>query len=139
MWVTNGANNYTGFSSELYDRLIRLAGDTSLFLRDPESTLGQLRDAGAVRALLGPAEHGTASEQREAREKIRLLLFREAEAILVNDEFPIIPVYFYVNGGLLNPRVHGFSMSRVRADGSTAINLQDLHPLRDMWVDGSAE
>jgi len=34
-WVTGGANNQTGYSSELYDRLIRFASDLHPFLADP--------------------------------------------------------------------------------------------------------
>ncbi len=61
---------------------------------------------------------------------------REAEAILVDDEYPIIPVYFYVIGMLARERVHGFSMQLTLDDGTTVPNLQDRHPLRDVWVDG---
>jgi hypothetical protein len=52
----------------------------------------------------------------------------------VNDAFPILPVYFYVNGGLVASGVRGFSTSRVLPNGQKEINSQDLHPLREMWV-----
>ncbi len=64
-----------------------------------------------------------------------MLLLREAEAILVQDEFPIMPLYFYVNGSLVAPEVRGFYSTLVFDDGTTAPNLQDIHPLRDIWVE----
>jgi oligopeptide transport system substrate-binding protein len=136
MFVTNGANNQTGFSSELYDRLIRFAGDVSLLARDPEALLGKLRDPGPIRGALTQTQTGGPAERQRARERLRLLLLREAEAILVDDEFPIVPIYFYVNGMLTAPRVHGYSMHTRRDDGSEGPNLLDTHPLRDVWVDG---
>ena len=61
-------------------------------------------------------------------------LFREAEALLVQEAFPILPVYFYVVSGLVAPRVGGFHAELVDADGTRRPNLQDLHPLRGMWI-----
>jgi oligopeptide transport system substrate-binding protein len=136
MFVTNGANNETGFSSELYDRLIRCAGDVSLLLRDPEPLLAKLREPEPVRHLLAETERGAPVERQRARAALRLLLLREAEAILVDDEFPIIPMYFYVNGMLARERVHGYSMQTLFDDGTHGPNLKDEHPLRDVWVDG---
>lgn len=136
MFVTNGANNETGWSSELYDRLIQVAGDLSLLDRAPEPLLAKLRNPEPIRQLLAQSREGTPAARAAAREKLRFLLLREAEAILVDDEFPIIPVYFYVNSMLTRPRVHGFSMQLTQDDGTTLPNLQDQHPLRDVWVDG---
>jgi oligopeptide transport system substrate-binding protein len=135
MFVTNGANNETGFSSELYDRLIRLASDVSQLARDPERVLEKLREPAAVRAVLAQTQTGSPTEREHARERLRLLLLREAEAILVDDEFPIVPIYFYVNGILRQPRVHGYSMRVLLDDGSFGPNLEDVHPLRDVWVE----
>lgn len=132
MWVTNGANNYTGFSSPIYDRLIQQAGNVALLTRDPEDTLSKVRDRPALERLLAEERNVTGAEKRAARERIRMQLFREAEAVLVQDEFPIIPVYFYVNGGLIRPTVRGFSSARVLADGKKEINSLDQHPLRDL-------
>jgi len=137
MFVTNGANNQTGFSSELYDRLIRLASDVSLLARDPEPTLAKLREPEPIRALLAATQSGSPTDREHARERLRLLVLREAESILVEDEFPIVPIYFYVNGSLTQPRVHGYSMRVLLDDGSYGPNLQDTHPLRDVWVDGA--
>jgi hypothetical protein len=65
-----------------------------------------------------------------------MLLFREAEGLLVRDEFPVMPLYFYVVSGLVHPRVRGFYSMLEHDDGSRTPNLQDTHPLRGMWVDG---
>jgi hypothetical protein len=134
MWVTNGANNYPGYSAAFSDRLIQHAGNVALFTYDPEDTLATVRDRPALPRLLAEARAATGAEKRGARERIRMGLFQEAEAILVQDEFPIIPVYFYINGGLIRPHVRGFSASRVLPDDKKEVNSQDLHPLRDMWI-----
>jgi len=65
-----------------------------------------------------------------------MLLFREAEAILVRDEFPVLPLYFYVVSGLVRQNVRGFYSTLRFDDGTTGPNLQDIHPLRDIWVEG---
>jgi oligopeptide transport system substrate-binding protein len=134
MWVTNGANNYTGYSDATYDRLIQQAGDVSLLTRSPERTLAAAREPDVLRTLLAALDQGSLAERRQARERLRMQLFKEAEAILFNDAFPIIPIYFYVNGGLIDPRVRGFSTSRVLPNGEREINAQDLHPIREMWL-----
>ena len=61
-------------------------------------------------------------------------LFREAEAFLVQDAFPILPVYFYVVSGLVKSHVGGFYAELERDDGTRGPNLQDIHPLRAMHV-----
>jgi len=136
MFVTNGPNNQTGWSSGLYDRLIRTAGDVSRLDHDPEALVAKLRDPETVRQLLRASGEGTVAERQSAREKLRFALLREAETILVDDEYPIIPVYFYVIGMLTRERVHGFWMQRRLDDGTELWNLLDRHPLRDVWVDG---
>lgn len=136
MFVTNGPNNQTGWSSPLYDRLIQVASDVSLLSHDPEALLAKLREPEPIRALLRAVEAGAPDERQRAREALRFALLREAEAILVDDECPIIPVYFYTIGMLARPRVHGVSMQLTLADGTVLQNLQDRHPLRDIWVDG---
>jgi oligopeptide transport system substrate-binding protein len=136
MFVTNGPNNQTGWSSALYDRLIQLAGDVSLLSRDPEPLLARVREPVPIRALLHRIVAGAPAERQHAREELRFRLLREAEAILVDDECPIIPVFFYTIGMLARPRVHGISMQLTLDDGTVVQNLQDRHPLRDVWVDG---
>ncbi len=138
MWVTNGGNNDTGFSSASYDRLIRAAADVGSFLDAPESVLADLDDAGPVReAMVRVAQASNGPDRLRALAALRMRLFREAESILVNDEFPVMPIYFYVLGGLANPNLRGFYPMLQFEDGTTAPNLQDIHPLRDIWVDRS--
>ena len=57
-----------------------------------------------------------------------------AEAILFQEAFPIMPVYFYVVTGLVRPSIEGFYANKVK-DGEKLIpNLQDMHPFRDVRV-----
>jgi oligopeptide transport system substrate-binding protein len=139
LWVTNGPNNNTGWSSTLYDRLIRMAADVGLFLADPEPLLRQLRDPDAIGSLMPAVVAGTAAERQVARERIRFLLLSEAEAIVL-DEQPFMPLYFYVNGGLVRPGVRGYEPRVPLPDGTTGVNLQKHYPLRDVWLErGSSE
>jgi oligopeptide transport system substrate-binding protein len=55
----------------------------------------------------------------------RLELFAEAEKILCLEDLPILPVYYYVNQGMLRPRVRGWHE-----------NVLDLHPFQYMYLDG---
>jgi ABC-type oligopeptide transport system substrate-binding subunit len=65
-------------------------------------------------------------------------LLQEAEAVLVRDEFPIMPMYFYVTANFVSPNVRGFYAALHFDDGTTGPNLQDDHPLRGIWVDHGA-
>lgn len=134
LWVTNGGNNQTGYSSHRYDELIRAASDVAEFLERPEPVLGRVKEPDRIRRWLDAARGTDARARVEASARIRMQLFREAEAILVQDEFPVIPIFFYVVSGLVKPRAKGIYTTLVFPDGRTAPNLQDLHPLRDMWV-----
>jgi len=51
----------------------------------------------------------------------RMALFRRAEEILVREDLPILPIYFYVNQGLKRPEVRGLHQ-----------NIRDLHPFQGM-------
>lgn len=135
MWVTNGPNNQTGYSNPLYDTLIHLASDVTLLLRDPERLLTRLPRPDALRAAVQRAKAAeTPADVLREREALRMAIFREAEAILVGDELPIIPIYFYVNSGFIRPGVSGFYTKLTQPDGTTSVNLQDLHPIRDLSV-----
>ncbi len=57
----------------------------------------------------------------------RMQMLHQAETILM-EELPIIPVYFRVTKNMVRPYVHGFYE-----------NLQDIHPLRAIWVDQEAK
>jgi len=128
LWVTNGGNNQTGWGDPLYDRLIRAAADVEAFAREP--FLAGLGEPERVRERLAAYAAAEGAERPAAGARLRLALLREAEGILVQRAFPVIPIYFYVTSGLVAPRVTGFHAWL--ADGRP--NLQDLHPLRGLAV-----
>jgi oligopeptide transport system substrate-binding protein len=134
MFVTNGGQNQTGFSSDLYDGLLAAAGNVSTVLEDPELLAG-LKNPGEIRALVESARRAAPAEKLAALAKLRLRILSEAESVLVNDELPIIPLYFYVHANFVSPKLRGFYSTLKFEDGTTATNLQDNHPLRDLWVD----
>ena len=86
MFVTNGGNNRTGWSSPEYDRLIQSA----------------------------------ASELDPQR---RFELFRRAEHLLIVEQAPICPLYFYVGIQFYDPAKLG----------GIEANLLDEHPLKAMY------
>jgi oligopeptide transport system substrate-binding protein len=134
LWVTNGGNNMTGFSSPLYDALIRAAADMVRFTEHPQRLLGQLKQPARVAELLEQRALSTdAPTRRGLLERARLRLLAEAEAILVQDEFPILPIFFDANKGLRAPGLRGLHTELTRPDGTRSSNLQPVHPLRDMW------
>ena len=55
----------------------------------------------------------------------RMRLFQQMEQFLVEREFPILPLYIYVNQGLLHESVRGWHE-----------NVRDMHPLKYMWMEG---
>ncbi len=65
--------------------------------------------------------------QQEPDEKKRLAYFHRAERILM-DEMPVIPIYFYVSTSMVRSYVKGFYP-----------NIQDVHPLRAIWIEGKGE
>ncbi len=136
MWVTKGGNNNTGWGDPFYDRLVSLAADPFRVLADAESVLLKCKEKDRTRGLverLRVAADGS-DERLAAAKALRFQLLREAEAILVQDAFPFIPIYFYVSTSLVNPRVRNFRTRLSLPDGTTVDNLQDLHPLRDLVV-----
>lgn len=64
-----------------------------------------------------------AQAAREGDPKQRMALFREAEQILCVEEVPILPIYFYVNKGMIRPRVQGWYG-----------NIRDHHPFQSIWL-----
>jgi len=74
------------------------------------------------------------AERPAAGARLRLQLLREAEAILVQRAFPVIPLYFYVTSGLISPRVEGFYAWLEEPGGGRRPNLQGLHPLRGLRI-----
>ena len=87
MFMTQNGNNRTGWSSDEYDRLIRLANATT----DPAK---------------------------------RNELFRSAETILIADELPIFPLYFYVGINIYHP-------DRI---GGIHPNILDIHPISAIYT-----
>ena len=87
MFLTQNGNNRSGWSSDEYDRLIRLANATT----DPAK---------------------------------RNELFRSAETILIADELPIFPLYFYVGINIYHP-------DRI---GGIHPNILDIHPISAIYT-----
>jgi oligopeptide transport system substrate-binding protein len=139
MWISNGAQNQTGWSDPRYDRLILAAADVERFAREPGALVRASPEPERVRARLDALASATgAASRRTAGEALRLELLRQAEALLVED-LPIVPIYFYVVSGLVRPEVEGFYTELDLPEGRVP-NLQDLHPLRDIRVNrGSGE
>jgi len=136
LWQTNGGNNRTGWGSVVYDRLLEAAGDVDGFVEAPDFVLEHARDAGKLKELAQRVrESADAPARLAAMAKLRMALFAEAEGILVRDEFPVIPLYFYVVGGLVKPFVKEFYSEVHSADGTRRPNFRDMHPLRDLSVE----
>ena len=53
----------------------------------------------------------------------RLGHFQEMERLLIEEEFPIMPIYIYVNQGLISEKVQGWHE-----------NVRDYHPLKYIWI-----
>ncbi|MEZ6007578.1 MAG: ABC transporter substrate-binding protein [Planctomycetota bacterium] len=138
MWVTNGGNNQTGWSDPRYDRLIRRAADVEKALETFDAWVGDLKEPARARELATAVRAASdLTARREAGEALRMHLFREAEAILFQDGYPIIPIYYYVTQSLVHPWVEGwYSGASSLPDGSKGANLQDIHPLRGIRVTG---
>ena len=66
-----------------------------------------------------------ATAARETDFEKRMKLFQDAERILCVEDLPILPIYYYVNQGMLRPRLRGWSE-----------NIRDLHPFQYMYLDG---
>ncbi len=127
MWITNGGNNQTGWSSAFYDRLIQFAADVETFLPVADTWLPKFKEQAKGRALVAAMEAATTPAARaEAGARLRMHLFRECEALLFQDEFPVMPIYFYVVSSMVKPYVKGWYP-----------NPQDIHPLRGIWIDRS--
>lgn len=87
----------------------------SMFRSDSEMNEGHWKNADYDRLI-----DQALSEQDRAK---RYAIYRQAEAILL-DELPILPVYYYAKSTLRSPWVKGFWP-----------NSQDIHPLRDIWLE----
>lgn len=138
IWLTNGGNNRTGWGSLVYDRLVESANNVELFLDSPEFLLEHTHEPQKLKELMQAVRVASAPPARlAAMSQLRLALLAEAETVLVADDFPIIPLYFYVISGLVKPHVRGFHTEIIGSDGRKRPNLRDLHPLRDLSVEGA--
>lgn len=133
MWVTNGGSNETGFALPRYDQLIRAAGNLPAYLERRDTVIGAVQDKARTERLMQAASGPASRARHEARARLRMALLAEAEAILVREEFPIVPIYFYVNSGMLNPKVRGLYTTLEFPDGTRRPNLQDVHPLHAVF------
>ena len=88
----------------------------------------------AERSLAGVLGASEPSARLAAAEAFRFDLFREAEAILFTQEFPICPVYYYVYTAMVSPRVEGYYTKVLDDSGHWIDNLQDIHPFREVTV-----
>jgi oligopeptide transport system substrate-binding protein len=135
LWLTNGGNNQTGWGNVTYDQLLEAAANVEAFLAATEYLLDRVKDRAKLQALITAAQGVTdAATHLAAMTRLRAQLLAEAESILVNDELPIMPVYFYVNGGMVKPSINGFYSTLVGSDGKSRANLKDQHPLRNVTV-----
>jgi hypothetical protein len=75
-----------------------------------------------------------AKARADVKKALRMRFLSEAEAILVQDEFPIIPLYFYVDSGLVAAKVKNFYSELLLTDGSKVPNLLDIHPLHALSI-----
>jgi len=138
LFTTNGGNNQTGWGSLVYDRLLEAAANVEQFVGAPEFILQHAHRADELKRL---ADEIRSNSDPAARLKdmaaLRLALLAEAERVLVHDEFPIMPLYFYVIGDMVKPKVRGFYTKLVGSDGRERSNLRDIHPLRSIYIDDS--
>ena len=133
IWVTNGGNNRTGWGNLVYDRLIEAAANVEKFLTEPAFLLEHAHDPATLKRLAEQVQKsGEAAQRLDAIAQLRMALLAEAEGILIREDYPLIPLYFYVISGLVKPNVGGFYAHLVGADGQTRSNLRDVHPLRSI-------
>jgi hypothetical protein len=108
------------------------------FAAQPQALLATLKQPQPIAELLRQrAATSDLGARRELLERARMKLLAEAEAILVQDEFPILPVYFYVESGLRAAGLRGVYTELEQPDGSRTPNLRAVHPLRDLWFEPS--
>ena len=97
------------------------ASDVDRFVAAPEFLLEHAHDAQKLKALAERIQTtGEAAPRLAAMAELRMALLAEAERILVHDEYPIIPLYFYVISGLVKPHVKGFHSRLTSSEGSLA-------------------
>ncbi len=134
-----GGNNQTGWGSVVYDRLLAAAADVEQFVAQPEFVLEHAHDGQALKRLADAARaNADVAERLKRMSELRMALLAEAERILVHDEFPILPVYFYVSSDMVKPRVVGFYSALLGSDGTKRPNLRGIHPLRGLSIQAAS-
>jgi oligopeptide transport system substrate-binding protein len=136
LWLTNGGNNQTGWGNLVYDRLLDAAANVETFLATPDFILQHSRHSEVLQRLAdGVRGSADAPARLKSMAELRLALLAEAEGILVQDEFPIVPIYFYTISGLIRPEIKGFYNEIIGTDGRKRSNLREIHPLRALYLD----
>lgn len=135
MFLTDGGNNQTGYSSALYDRLHEITKDAPAFIDDPDEGLyGKLVEPDELRKRVAEAAAATEiTERLRLANRVRMQVFKEMERLLCEIDCPIIPLYFYVTKSLVKPDVGGFHAYVRGPDGRRIPNVRDLHPLRGFF------
>ena len=135
LWLTNGGNNQTGWSSVVYDRLLAAAADVERFVADPAFLLEHAHDPAKLKRLADAGQNEADVARRLQRmSELRMALLAEAERILIHDEFPTLPIYVYVTMDMVKPEVHGIYSELVGSNGVKRPNLRNLHPLRNVSI-----
>ena len=138
LFTTNGGNNQTGWGNLVYDRLLEAAANVEQFVSAPEFLLQHAHRADELKRLADAIRTSSdAAGRLKDMAALRLTLLAEAERVLVHDDFPILPLYFYVIGDMVKPKVQGFYTKLVGSDGRERSNLRDIHPLRSIYIDDS--
>ena len=135
LFLTNGGNNQTGWSSVLYDRLLAAAADVEHFVADPGFVIEHAHDPEKLKRLADTARSEADVAQRLQRmSELRMSLLAEAERVLIHDEFPILPIYIYVTMDMVKPEVKGIYSELVSSNGTKRPNLRNIHPLRNVSI-----
>lgn len=113
MWVTNGENNKTGWSNPRYDRLIKYSQNIQNVLANKSQTTALVKD---IPNMKNSIENYLTSKDLEKMWKIRMTILREAEKLLA-EEGPVLPIYFYTDNQLWNPKIKGLYG-----------NIRNIHP-----------
>jgi hypothetical protein len=108
------------------------------FAERGSALLAQLRERVAIESLLQRRKASSdLSERRALLDRARMKLLAEAELILVQEEFPVMPLYYYVEAGMVAPGLRGIYTELEQPGGGHVPNLRGIHPLRDIWFEGT--
>jgi oligopeptide transport system substrate-binding protein len=138
MWRSGSAENRTGWGDARFDRVLAHAAHVFGFLEahetEQEEVVRAAHDPKRLLKAIDALRRAKPAERMRAAEALRMDLLREAEAILVQEAFPILPLFQYGNRGAISPRVEGFHTVWTRPDGQKVPNVEGIHPLRDLGL-----